>query len=154
VSIHPQRNRPRHGSAPRLAFIYAVLAAIATVGNIVAQDVSLRLYTGTRAIFVSVLVGTIVGLIVKYALDKKYIFLFKPKNAAHDVWTFVVYAAMGVVTTAIFWSFEFGFNHIFHTKEARFLGGVIGLAIGYVSKYWLDRKFVFGKAGSGESTEP
>jgi hypothetical protein len=133
--------------------IYAVLAAIATVGNIVAQDISLWLYTGTRAIFVSVLVGTIVGLIIKYALDKKYIFLFKPKSAAHDVWIFVIYAAMGVITTVIFWSFEFGFNHIFHTKEARFLGGVIGLAIGYVSKYWLDKRFVFGTSGSGEKSE-
>ncbi|MCP2086971.1 UNVERIFIED_ORG: putative flippase GtrA [Paraburkholderia sediminicola] len=153
MSIHPQRNSPRQGSAPRLAIIYAVLAAIATVGNIVSQDISLRLYTGARAIFVSVLVGTIVGLIIKYALDKKYIFLFKPKNAAHDVWTFVMYAAMGVVTTAIFWSFEFAFNHAFHTKEARFLGGVIGLAIGYVSKYWLDRKFVFGNVNSSGSSE-
>ncbi|TKC91855.1 GtrA family protein [Trinickia terrae] len=132
----------------KLAITYAALAAIATVVNIAAQDISLRLYSGAFSIFASVAVGTIAGLAAKYVLDKKYIFSFKPRSAAHDVQTFIAYAAMGLVTTAIFWSFEFGFDQIFHTKEARFLGAVIGLAIGYVSKYMLDRKFVFGGAKS------
>jgi putative flippase GtrA len=50
---------------------------------------------------------------------------------------------MGVVTTAVFWGFEFGFDHLFGTREMRYAGGVIGLAIGYVAKYQLDKRFVF-----------
>jgi hypothetical protein len=50
---------------------------------------------------------------------------------------------MGLATTVIFWGFEFGFHHIFETKEMRYLGGVIGLAIGYVTKYHLDKRYVF-----------
>ncbi len=143
MSILPQQTSARHNGMSKLAVTYAVLAAIATAINIAAQDLSLRAYTGPFSVLASVAVGTVVGLIAKYALDKRYIFSFKPKSAAHDIRTFIAYAAMGVVTTAIFWSFEFGFNHVFHTKEARFAGAVIGLAIGYVSKYMLDRKFVF-----------
>jgi putative flippase GtrA len=141
-----QQKYRKKGGVSKLAITYAILAAIATAINIGAQDVSLRIYSGQFSIAVSVAVGTIVGLIAKYILDKKYIFSFKAKDAAHDVRTFVAYAAMGLVTTAIFWSFEFGFNQMFHTKEARFTGAVIGLAIGYISKYMLDRKFVFVSA--------
>ncbi|MBK3808790.1 GtrA family protein [Paraburkholderia aspalathi] len=148
-----QNKSSRRYRASRLAIVYAILAVIATGANIGAQDISLRLYSDTYSVFISVAVGTIVGLVVKYALDKKYIFSFKPENAAHDAKTFIVYTSMGLITTAIFWSFEFGFNHIFHTKEARFVGAIIGLSIGYVSKYLLDRKFVFGKTPSDEPSK-
>jgi hypothetical protein len=50
---------------------------------------------------------------------------------------------MGVVTTAVFWGFEFGFHHIFQTKEMRYLGGIIGLVGGYLIKYHLDKRYVF-----------
>ena len=54
---------------------------------------------------------------------------------------------MGVFTTLIFWSLEFGFTLLFQTKEMRYLGGIIGLAIGYFTKYQLDKRFVFRKIG-------
>lgn len=127
----------------KLALIYTLLAAIATVANIFSQDMTTRLYAGPYHIALSILIGTGVGLVVKYVLDKRYIFRFTARNAAHDGQTFILYALMGVVTTAIFWGFEFGFEHLFATKEMRYLGGVIGLAIGYVTKYELDRRFVF-----------
>jgi putative flippase GtrA len=148
MSIRSQQKSPRKNGVSKLAMTYAVLAAIATAINIATQDLSLRIYADRYSIAISVAIGTITGLVAKYILDKKYIFAFKAENAAHDARTFVVYAAMGLVTTAIFWSFEFGFNQIFHTKEARFTGAVIGLAIGYISKYMLDRKFVFVTGGA------
>jgi len=52
---------------------------------------------------------------------------------------------MGLATTLIFWGFEFSFHYFFETKEMRYLGGVIGLAIGYLTKYHLDKRFVFRK---------
>ena len=49
----------------------------------------------------------------------------------HDGRTFALYTLTGVATTLVFWGFEFGFDHIFASKAMRYLGAVIGLAIGY-----------------------
>ena len=128
----------------RIALLYTLFAAISTAANIGAQDVLLRVAREVdHAIVLSVLFGTGVGLVVKYVLDKHYIFGYQTKSMAHDGRTFVLYALMGVATTAIFWGFEFGFQTLFGTREMRYLGGVIGLAVGYVAKYELDKRFVF-----------
>ena len=124
---------------------YVTFAVIATVANIVAQDLVIRSYSGAFDLLASVVVGTGVGLVVKYILDKRYIFRFRARSIAHDTQTFAIYTVMGLTTTVIFWGFEFGFHHIFGTKEMRYLGGVIGLAIGYLTKYHLDKRFVFNK---------
>lgn len=131
----------------KLALTYSFLALIATAANIGAQDLSIRLYSGAYAVLLSVAAGTGIGLIVKYVLDKRYIFRFRARNAVHDSWTFVLYTIMGLATTVIFWGLEFGFNWVFHTKEMRYLGGIIGLAIGYLIKYQLDKRFVFRRGG-------
>ncbi len=130
-------------ASTKLAIKYAIFALIATAANIGAQDLAICLYSGAFDILGSVIVGTGVGLVVKYILDKRYIFRFRPRNVAHDGQTFAIYAVMGLATTVIFWSFEFGFHHIFETKEMRYLGGIIGLAIGYLTKYHLDKRYVF-----------
>lgn len=130
-------------ASTKLAVNYAIFALIATAANIGAQDLSIRLYGGAFDILTSVLVGTGVGLIVKYILDKRYIFRFRTRSIAHDGQTFLLYTAMGLATTLIFWGFEFGFNYVFQSKEMRYLGGVIGLAIGYLAKYHLDKRYVF-----------
>ena len=131
----------------RLAITYAILALIATISNIGAQDLFLRLYGGPMSVLLSVAFGTGVGLLLKYTLDKRYIFRFRAKNAVHDTQIFALYTFMGVGTTVLFWSIEFGFDHVFRSKEMRFVGGAIGLAIGYFVKYQLDKRFVFGNPG-------
>ena len=50
---------------------------------------------------------------------------------------------MGVFTTLIFWGFEITFDYIFNNENAKYAGAVIGLSIGYIVKYLLDKKFVF-----------
>ena len=50
---------------------------------------------------------------------------------------------MGVATTAIFWGMEYTFWTIWQTDLMRETGAIIGLAIGYVTKYQLDKRFVF-----------
>lgn len=127
----------------RIAINYMIFALLATTANIGSQDISLRLYDGLYSVVASVLVGTVVGLFVKYVLDKKYIFQFQVRNAVHDTQTFTLYTIMGIVTTAIFWGFEFGFDYLFQSKTMRYAGGIIGLAIGYYIKYNLDKRFVF-----------
>lgn len=138
----------------RLAILYGVLAAIATVANIGGQDLFLRVYDGQYAISGSIFFGTGLGLVVKYLLDKRYIFKFKVDNAAHDVRVFLLYTLMGVVTTFIFWGVEFGFEYLFNSKEMRYLGGVLGLAVGYLIKYGLDKKFVFVGANEPMPEKP
>lgn len=127
----------------KLAINYFIFAIIATVANICTQDLFVRAYGGRFDILASVIVGTGVGLVVKYILDKKYIFRFRARSVAHDTHTFILYTAMGLATTVIFWGFEFGFHHLFQTREMRYLGGATGLAIGYVVKYQLDKRYVF-----------
>lgn len=127
----------------KLAVVYTILAIIATLLNIGTQEIVVRSHAGTDAITISVMVGTAVGLVVKYLLDKRYIFRFKARNAVHDGQTFALYTLMGVVTTAVFWGFEFGFQYWFQSKELRYLGGIIGLALGYFTKYQLDKRYVF-----------
>lgn len=127
----------------KLAINYAIFALIATAANIGAQDLVIRIYSGAFDILASVVVGTGVGLVAKYILDKRYIFRFRARSVAHDTQIFALYTVMGLATTVVFWGFEFGFHHIFQTKEMRYLGGVIGLAIGYLTKYHLDKRYVF-----------
>lgn len=127
----------------KLAIRYAILAAVATLANIASQEGALHLYRGVYEIGGSIIVGTAVGLVVKYVLDKRYIFRFKAQNRRHDSRVFILYTVMGLLTTVIFWGFEWGFQFLYETKEMRYLGGVIGLALGYLTKYQLDKRFVF-----------
>lgn len=126
-----------------VAVLYSFLALIATAANIGAQDAVVRLYHGPYAVGAGVFVGTGVGLVVKYVLDKLFIFRFRADNLAHDARLFGLYTVMGIVTTALFWGFEFGFNAVFGTKEMRYVGALIGLGLGYWAKYHLDKRFVF-----------
>jgi putative flippase GtrA len=130
-------------SSMKIAILYSIFALISTAVNISAQDIFVRYYRGGFDLFISVGIGTIAGLIVKYLLDKHYIFRFQTKSLSQDSQTFALYTLMGLFTTFIFWGFEFGFDHFFRTKELRYLGGVIGLTIGYMTKYQLDKRYVF-----------
>lgn len=133
----------------KIALFYSFFAALATAANIVAQDVLARMYGGPNHLWVSMGFGTGVGLVVKYMLDKRYIFRFHARDAAHHGRTFVLYTAMGLATTAIFWGFEFTFHAWFDGEpRMRYLGATIGLALGYWAKYHLDRVYVFKEAAA------
>lgn len=127
----------------KLILRYTLFAIIAAAANIGAQDLVIRSYKGTFDIMTSVILGTGVGLVVKYILDKRYIFCFRARSVAHYTQTFALYTSMGLATTSIFWGFEFSFHYLFETKEMRYLGGAIGLIIGYPIKYHLDKRYVF-----------
>jgi len=132
-------------SVIRIAGLYAMFAALATAVNIGSQALVIWLYYGPYAVPLSILVGTAAGLPVKYVLEKLYIFSFESENLAHDSKMFALYSFMGVFTTALFWGVELAFHHLFGTDAMRYLGGVIGLSLGYIIKYHLDKRFVFVK---------
>ena len=128
----------------KLALRYAILAGIATLLNLGSQEMTVRFYQGIYELPLAMLVGTGIGLWVKYLLDKRYIFRFKARSIGHDTWAFTLYSLMGVLTTMIFWGFEWAFDAIYQSREMRYLGALMGLSIGYITKYQLDRRFVFG----------
>lgn len=130
-------------SAGKKTIFIAVFALIATAANIGAQDIVTRIYSGPFNIAASVVAGTGVGFVVNYTLDKRYIFRFRARSTAHHTQTFTLYGVMGLITTAIFWGVEFGFHYIFETKEMRYFGAVIGLALGYLIRYQLNKRYVF-----------
>ena len=88
-------------------------------------------------------VGTLAGLVAKYILDKKFIFYHEVKNKKDDAKKFALYSLMGVFTTIIFWGTEIAFDALSQDHNAKYLGAVIGLSIGYIIKYFLDKKYVF-----------
>jgi len=127
----------------RIALLYALFALVATAANLGAQALVIWTYPGPYAVPLSILVGTAAGLPIKYVLEKRHIFGFEADNLAHDGRMFVLYSAMGVLTTLLFWGMEYTFHLAFGTDAMRYLGGAIGLSAGYVIKYHLDKRFVF-----------
>lgn len=127
----------------RLAFLYSLLAVLATMANIGSQMLFVSLYSAAHAVLLSVIVGTGVGLWLKYILDKRYIFRYRTRGIRHEGQVFVLYSLMGVITTLLFWLVEFSFHAYFKSAEMRYAGGVLGLALGYWIKYRLDKRYVF-----------
>jgi putative flippase GtrA len=130
-------------SATKIAVLYSLFAGLSTVVNIGSQMLSMLIYSGAYAVEISIFIGTLAGLPLRYFLEKRYIFSFESKNIKHDGQLFILYSFMGVFTTAIFWGTEYAFHLIFTTDVMRYIGGVLGLTIGYYIKYQLDKRFVF-----------
>ncbi len=126
-----------------LALKYSIFAAISTLFNLLFQYLSFFFYSGFSSLYVAMFIGTLAGLVAKYILDKKYIFYHTPKDKKDDTKIFALYSLMGLFTTIIFWGTEIGFDFIFENKNAKYIGAIIGLSLGYVIKYFLDKKFVF-----------
>ncbi len=125
-----------------LVLRYSLFAILATIANLGAQRVVFALL-GDNALIPAILVGTAVGLVLKYVLDKRWIFYDLGAGVSDHSKKFSAYTAMGIVTTAIFWGMETMFWLIWQTDIMREIGAVLGLAIGYVVKFNLDRRFVF-----------
>ncbi len=127
----------------KIAIFYSLFALIATVVNLLAQGLSLYLYNQAYDLVIAILFGTLVGLVCKYILDKHFIFNHIDNSLDESISTFGLYSITGVFTTLLFWAFEFGFDAYFETRQARIIGAIIGLSLGYVIKYRLDKHFVF-----------
>ena len=131
-----------------VALRYALFAAAAIASNLLAQAASLSLYGGPFAIAVAIAAGTAVGLLVKFQLDRRLIFYAPPAPLASS--TFLSYAGTGAFTTVIFWGTE-TVAYLTSGRElwALYAGGLVGLIIGNIVKYRLDKRFVFRTPGSG-----
>jgi len=133
----------KNKSEPLVTVKYAFFALIATGVNLTIQWSIFALFDGFWVLYVALAAGTITGLITKYVLDKKWIFYYTAANKRDDMVKFSLYTLMGVITTAIFWGTEMAFFYIFDFKGAQYVGGALGLTAGYITKYLLDKKYVF-----------
>jgi putative flippase GtrA len=131
-----------------LTLRYVAFAAVATVGNLATQRAVMWAVDHAMAFHAALLAGTLVGLVIKYALDKRWIFADAAQGWAAHSRKFSLYTLMGVVTTAIFWGTETLFWVVWNTQLAREAGAILGLSIGYLAKYQLDRRYVFAGGGS------
>jgi putative flippase GtrA len=136
-----------------LAGLYAAFAAVATAANLAAQalaGLALGLAPGALGpdYWLALAFGTGVGLVVKYLLDKRWIFRDRSTGVAAHGRRFTLYTVMGLVTTAVFWGTQTLFVLIWPGRAALLAGGALGLAIGYVVKYRLDRRYVFSPPGT------
>ncbi len=122
---------------------YAAFALVATIANLATQRAVLQFGVTSVHFAAAVGAGTIVGLVIKYVLDKRWIFFDVETGVKNHGRKFSLYTAMGLVTTAIFWGTETAFWLIWQTDMMRELGAVLGLSVCYVVKYNLDRRFVF-----------
>lgn len=129
--------------AVNIALLYTLFAVLSTVVNIGSQVLSVWLYKGIYFVEISIFVGTVTGLPLRYYLEKRYIFAFTCNNLAYEGKVFIFYSTMAVVTTLIFWGTEYAFYLIFDNDLMRYTGGLIGLVVGFYVKYQLDRRYVF-----------
>jgi putative flippase GtrA len=136
---------------------YGLFALISTFLNLFTQYVFLIIFsididnnsTFHNYIILNIAIGCgiLVGLISKYFLDKIYIFNHQNKNKSKikELKTFSLYSFGGFFTTLIFLFFELGADYLFgnNFENAKYIGGAIGLLIGYLIKYHIDKKYVF-----------
>lgn len=126
-----------------LTLRYVAFAFVATIANLATQRLILQFGDTGGYFAAAVAAGTTVGLVIKYILDKRWVFYDVETGMKNHSRKFSLYTAMGLITTAIFWGTETVFWLIWKTDLMRELGAILGLLVGYVLKYNLDRRFVF-----------
>lgn len=122
---------------------YSAFAIAAILANLATQRAVLGLVDDHLGYVIAVGAGTLVGLVLKYLLDKRWIFFDVSTGLAAHGRKFSLYTSMGIITTLIFWGSETLFWLTWQTDLMREVGAIIGLTIGYVIKYNLDKRFVF-----------
>lgn len=130
-----------------LTFKYALFAAFSIFTNLGVQYLTARIIEGKSQLYACLITGTLGGLVVKYLLDKHFIFYYQVAHIREEGVRFFLYSLMGIATTLIFWGTEIAFEMAFRSSYARYMGGLLGLIVGYAVKYQLDKRFVFVRPG-------
>ena len=126
-----------------LIFKYCFFAILATLVNLYVQRLILNIENSFTFLLYAIFCGTLIGLLIKFILDKYFIFFNYEKKIKDNSKMFLKYTIMGIFTTIVFWAIESVFWLIWQTEMMREIGAIIGLSIGYILKFGLDRKYVF-----------
>ena len=133
----------------QLVLRYGAFAMLAVLANLLTQRLVLAVTPGLGAqlsYILALISGTGVGLVLKFVLDKRWIFHDAVQSARAETGKFGRYTLTGIATTLLFWGAETSFWLIWQTDLMRETGAILGLTVGYVVKYNLDKRFVFGVA--------
>ena len=134
-----------------LVLRYALFSVLAIVANLVTQRGVLGFGESGFLFILAMVAGTAVSLVLKYVLDKRWIFGDISTGVTAHSKKFSRYTAMGLVTTALFWGIETAFWLVWQTDAMREVGAILGLSFGYFVKYKLDRRFVFSNQEVADS---
>ena len=121
---------------------YILFAILAITVNIFFQYLSFLLIDHKYELYIAILNGTILGMILKYYLDKNYIFYYVKKKFNNKN-IFLLYIFTSIFTTIIFWAIELWFSYYVNINYSEYLGALVGLTLGYSLKYLLDKQLVF-----------
>lgn len=87
--------------------------------------------------------GIVAGFALKYFLDKNYVFADEKKERRQEAKQIGLYGLFSVFTTLLTFALaEVGERLMHHRYEAT-IGWLFGLVVGYTTKYYLDKNFVF-----------
>ena len=125
-----------------IGFKYILFAILATTVNIFFQYLSFLLIDHKYELYIAMLNGTILGMILKYYLDKNFIFYYVKKEFNNKN-TFLLYIFTSIFTTILFWAIELWFSYYVNINYSEYLGALVGLTLGYSLKYLLDKQLVF-----------
>lgn len=142
TAVQAEAAAPARPSAGSIFVRYVGFAVVAGLANLGTQEMAFRALPALGH-FPPILAGTAVGFLVKYGLDKRWIFADRTEDRASELRKISVYGLFSVATTMIFWGTELAAWAIWQTTTAKYSGAVIGLALGNWIKYRLDKAFVF-----------
>jgi len=125
-----------------IGFKYILFAILATTVNIFFQYLSFLLIDHKYELYIAILNGTILGMTLKYYLDKNFIFYYVKKEFNNKN-IFFLYIFTSIFTTIIFWAIELWFSYYVKINYSEYLGALVGLTLGYSLKYLLDKQLVF-----------
>ncbi|MEE2924064.1 MAG: GtrA family protein [bacterium] len=131
-------------------FTFAIICTIINLGTqfLILEGINQNKYDHDTMVLSAMFCGTFAGLLSKFFLDKFYVFMDPRENLNTELSKFFIYSSMGVITTAIFWLTEWCFYITWKNPAAKYIGGLLGLSLGYCLKYILDQRFVFNQASS------
>ncbi len=136
---------------------YIGFAVLTTALNLGLQYLTFQIYQGPFSLYLAMFIGTGAGLVTKYVLDKFFVFNQPTGSVSEESGAFLKYAGLGALTTLLAWGVEWGFDHYWTDPSAKYIGGLVGLGLGYVTKFFLDKKFVFqtiNTATHGQDLDP
>lgn len=116
---------------------YILFCLISIFLNLLTQEFFLIFF---NSYVISILFGTVIGFLIKFYLDKNFIFLKSSSFSFNQLFT---YTFTAIFSTIIFWSVEIFFLIYFQNNMMKILGGFLGLILGYTLKFKLDYKLTF-----------
>lgn len=138
---------------------YILFAVISVVLNMLIQLTvyNLLTLTGLDLLYISIYknidiltfikmgTATVGAFVFKFFVDKLFIFKDRTENISAGLLQVIIYGLFAVFTTAIFYASQLSFKLLFVFDYSEYIGGALGLTLGYTVKFLLDRKYVFNR---------